>query len=144
MIKSVLCALDISQDNDTEVLRKADKLARLDDASLDVVTVVPNFGMTLVSTYFDDNFQQQAVKQAKVQLRERVGAILGEERNEDIRHIVATGSVYEEILELAEQTDVDLIVIGAHKPDLREYLLGPNAARVVRHSNCSVYVVRNK
>nr|WP_321443032.1 universal stress protein [uncultured Cohaesibacter sp.] len=144
MIKSVLCALDISQDNDIEVLRKADKLARLDDASLDVVTVVPNFGMTLVSTYFDDNFQQQAVKQAKAQLRERVGAILGEERNEDIRHIVATGSVYEEILELAEQTDVDLIVIGAHKPDLREYLLGPNAARVVRHSNCSVYVVRNK
>ncbi len=144
MIKSVLCALDISQDNDIEVLRKADKLARLDDASLDVVTVVPNFGMTLVSSYFDDNFQQQAVKEAKEQLRERVGAILGEERNEEIRHIVATGSVYEEILELAEQTDIDLIVIGAHKPDLREYLLGPNAARVVRHSNCSVYVVRNK
>ncbi|WP_114008427.1 universal stress protein [Cohaesibacter intestini] len=144
MIKSVLCALDISQDNDIEVLRKADKLARLDDASLDVVTVVPNFGMTLVSSYFDDNFQKQAVKEAKDRLRERVGSILGEERNEEIRHIVATGSVYEEILELAEQTDIDLIVIGAHKPDLREYLLGPNAARVVRHSNCSVYVVRNK
>ncbi|TLP46856.1 universal stress protein [Cohaesibacter sp. CAU 1516] len=144
MIKSVLCALDISQDNDIEVLRKADKLARLDDASLDVVTVVPNFGMTLVSSYFDDNFQKQAVKEAKDRLRERVGSILGDERNEEIRHIVATGSVYEEILELAEQTDIDLIVIGAHKPDLREYLLGPNAARVVRHSNCSVYVVRNK
>jgi len=144
MIKSVLCALDISQDNDIEVLRKADKLAQLDNASLDVVTVVPNFGMTLVSSYFDDNFQKQAVKEAKDRLRERVASILGDERNEEIRHIVATGSVYEEILELAEQTDIDLIVIGAHKPDLREYLLGPNAARVVRHSNCSVYVVRNK
>ena len=144
MIKSVLCALDISQENDAEVLRKADKLARLDDASLDVVTVVPNFGMTLVSSYFDENFQNQAVSDAQKSLRKRVGAILGEERNKDIRHIVATGSVYEEILELADQTGIDLIVIGAHKPDLREYLLGPNAARVVRHSNCSVYVVRSK
>lgn len=143
MIKSVLCALDISQENDIEVLRKANKLAQLDGASLDVVTVVPNFGMTLVSSYFDDNFQKQAVKEAQKQLRDRVGTILGEERNKEIRHIVATGSIYEEILELAEQTGIDLIVIGAHKPDLREYLLGPNAARVVRHSNCSVYVVRN-
>ncbi|MEP3300223.1 MAG: universal stress protein, partial [Pseudoruegeria sp.] len=36
----------------------------------------------------------------------------------------------------------DLIVIGAHRPDFKDYLLGPNAARVVRHSECSVYVVR--
>ena len=129
-------------ENDTNVLQIADKLARLDDASLDVITVVPNFGMTLVGSYFDDNFQKQAVSDAKSALKVRVGQILGEERNKEIRHIVATGSIYEEILQLAEQADVDLIVIGAHKPDLREYLLGPNAARVVRHSKCSVYVVR--
>ena len=39
-------------------------------------------------------------------------------------------------------SDDDLIVIGAHKPDFKDYLLGPNAARVVRHSHCSVHVVR--
>jgi len=26
---------------------------------------------------------------------------------------------------------------------LRDYLLGPNAAKVVRHADCSVYVVRD-
>lgn len=143
MTKSVLCAVDISQDNDTAVLITADKLARLDDARLDVVTVVPNFGMTLVGSYFDENFQKQAVADAKRALKTRVAQILGEDRNADIRHIVATGSVYEEILEAARQAESDLIVIGAHKPDLREFLIGPNAARVVRHSNCSVYVVRD-
>ena len=142
MTKSVLCAIDISQQNDTEVMLTADKLARLDDARLDIVTVVPNFGMALVGSYFDDNFQKQAVDNAKEAMKARVAEILGEERNKEIRHIVATGSIYEEILELAKQMKADLIVIGAHKPDLREYLLGPNAARVVRHSNCSVYVVR--
>lgn len=142
MTKSILCAIDISQQNDTEVLLTANKLAELDGARLDVITVVPNFGMTLVGSYFDDNFQKQAVTEAQSALKVRVGQILGEDRNKDIRHIVAVGSIYEEILELANQADSDLIVIGAHKPDLREYLLGPNAARVVRHSTCSVYVVR--
>lgn len=142
MTKKILCAVDISQKNDTEVLQTADKLARLDGASMDVVTVVPNFGMALVGSYFDDNFQKQAVSEAKQALKDRVVKVLGEERNSEIRHIVAAGSIYEEILQLAEQVGADLIVIGAHKPDLREYLLGPNAARVVRHSNCSVYVVR--
>ncbi|SNY90758.1 Nucleotide-binding universal stress protein, UspA family [Cohaesibacter sp. ES.047] len=142
MTKSILCAIDISQDNDTKVLEIADKLAKVDDARLDVITVVPNFGMTLVGSFFDENFQKQAVADAKSALKTRVEQILGLERNTSIRHIVATGSAYEEILEVATQINTDLIVIGAHKPDLKEFLIGPNAARVVRHSNCSVYVVR--
>jgi nucleotide-binding universal stress UspA family protein len=43
---------------------------------------------------------------------------------------------------MAIEAKSTVIVVGAHKPDLSEYLLGPNAARIVRHSKCSVYVVR--
>jgi universal stress protein F len=93
-----------------------------------VITVVPNFGVTLVSSYFDENFQDQIVNETQEKLTDIVGSVLGEERNKDIRHVVATGSIYEEILELAKRTNTDLIVIGAHKPQLREFLLGPNAA----------------
>jgi hypothetical protein len=32
----------------------------------------------------------------------------------------------------------------AHSPDLKDYLLGPNAARVVRHANQSVMVIRGR
>ena len=46
------------------------------------------------------------------------------------------------ILNLAKNTCASLIVVGAHKADLSDYLLGPNAARVVRHAKSSVYVVR--
>nr|WP_321455571.1 universal stress protein [uncultured Cohaesibacter sp.] len=142
MIKNVLCALDITQDNDAKVLETASKIAKLEEARLDVVTVVPNFSISLVGSYFDEKFQNQAVQDAKVALKKRVADILGADHVENLRHIVASGSIYEEILETAEQADSDLIVIGAHKPDLREMLIGPNAARVVRHSKCSVYVVR--
>ncbi|MCV6601077.1 MAG: universal stress protein [Cohaesibacter sp.] len=143
MSKAILCAVDISQtSSEEEVLQTAAKLAELDGASLDIVTVVPNFGMNLVGSYFDENFQKQAVKEAKQRLNDMVIKVLGTEWNDKVRHIVGAGSIYEEILQLAEQIDADLIVIGAHKPGLKEYLLGPNSARVVRHSKCSVYVVR--
>lgn len=143
MIKSVLCAVDVQQDDDTKVLQTADKLARLDNAQLDVITVVPSAGINLVASYFEENFQGQMVEQTREKLISKVSAVLGEDRNNDIRHLVTTGSIYEEILEVAKKTDADLIVIGAHQPHLSEYLLGPNAARVVRHSKASVYVVRD-
>lgn len=36
----------------------------------------------------------------------------------------------------------DLIVMASQRPELKDYLLGPNAARVVRHAEQSVLVVR--
>ena len=71
-----------------------------------------------------------------------VRKVLGDKADSDVRHIVATGNVYEEVLRVAETDSAYLIVIGSHRPALRDYLLGPNAARVVRHASCSVYVVR--
>lgn len=46
------------------------------------------------------------------------------------------------ILDYAASHDVDCIVIASHRPGLQDYLLGSTAARVVRHSPCSVHIVR--
>jgi nucleotide-binding universal stress UspA family protein len=59
-----------------------------------------------------------------------------------VQHIVGHGTAYEEILRVAGDIKSDLIVMGSHRPNMEDYLLGPNAARVVRHANCSVLVVR--
>lgn len=143
MTTSILAAIDVSQPElDREVLRVAERLARLDGARLDVITVVPDFGMSVVGQYFDKDFHDRAVARARRILNDFVIGVIGAEANRSVRHIVATGKAYEEILHAAREAGSDLIVIGAHKPELRDYLLGPNAARVVRHSDCSVYVVR--
>ncbi len=55
---------------------------------------------------------------------------------------VKHGSVYKEILALADAIDVDMIVMASHRPEMKEYLLGPNAARVVRHAKQSVTIIR--
>jgi nucleotide-binding universal stress UspA family protein len=124
------------------VLEEAARLAGLYGAQLDVITVVPDYGMSVVSNFFDKSYHDKAVEEARRRLNELVERALGAEANEKVRHIVATGNAYEEILHVAETDGAQLIVVGAHKPDFKDYLLGPNAARIVRHSNCSVHVVR--
>jgi len=142
-IGPVLCAVDISNPHrDDNVLRVAARLAALDNAQLDVITVVPDYGMTVVGTYFEKGHHEKAVEDARALLNDLVTEVLGEEANRKTRHIVATGNAYGEILRVAEAEGASLIVIGAHKPDFKDYLLGPNAARVVRHATCSVFVVR--
>ncbi|NOD63414.1 MULTISPECIES: universal stress protein [unclassified Ruegeria] len=143
MTRSVLCAIDISNGEiDVPVLQKAAALADLEGAQLDVVTVLPDFGESWVSGFFEPDFHDKAFEEAQATLTSLCVKALGSERNESIRHVVATGTAYQEILKTAEGAGSDLIVIGAHKPDFKDYLLGPNASRVVRHSSVSVYVVR--
>ena len=57
--------------------------------------------------------------------------------------IVENGTVYKEIVEAARDLKIDQIVMGAHRPSLADFLLGPNSARVARHAGCSVTVVRD-
>lgn len=143
MSRSILAAIDLNEtEHDAEVLRIAHKLAQLDSAQLDVVTVLPDFGMSVVGASFARDYHDQAVENARGLLNDFVEKTLGAEVNASIRHVVATGKIYAEILHAAKAAGADLIVIGSHRPELSDYLLGPNAARVVRHSGCSVYVVR--
>ena len=143
MTGPVLCAVDVSNPHrDDNVLRAAARLAALDEAQLDVITVVPDYGMSVVSGYFDKGHHEKVVEEARQLLSDLAAEVLGEKANESVRHIVATGNAYDEILRVAKADGASLIVIGAHKPDFKDYLLGPNAARVVRHSDCSVFVVR--
>jgi len=143
MTQTILCAIDINRaDEEKAVLKKAAQLAAMEGAQLDLITIVPDFGSTVVGVYFEEHQVTTARDTAAEKLSDFAQGVLGKEVNADVRHLVAVGSVYQEILQAAKLAGSDLIVLGAHNPDLKDYLLGPNAARVVRHADCSVYVVR--
>lgn len=56
---------------------------------------------------------------------------------------VAHGNAAATILERAEALGCDCVVIASHRPGgLRDWLIGSTAARVVRHAQCSVLVIR--
>ncbi|MBX2867561.1 MAG: universal stress protein [Acidiferrobacterales bacterium] len=56
--------------------------------------------------------------------------------------VVENGTVYREIVQAVKDLDINQVVMGAHRPSLADFLLGPNTARVARHAECSVTVVR--
>ncbi|GAB5446010.1 universal stress protein [Gymnodinialimonas sp.] len=142
MFNTILLPIDLSAENSwSKALPAALELAKGSDAALlHVMTVVPDFGMSVVGSFFEPGFEQQALHKVGQDLSDWIAAQVPEGIN--VQPHVMHGRVYDEIISAANQLNVDAIVMGSHTPDLSDYLLGPNAARVVRHANQSVFVVR--
>jgi nucleotide-binding universal stress UspA family protein len=141
MYKDVLLAIDLDDPSSwAKALPVAVGLCQAFGARLHAFTAVPDMGMSVVAQYFPENYEAKALEAAGKQL----AMLLDDKVPDDVelRHTVGLGTVYQEILEAAREIDADLIVLSSHRPELKDYLLGPNAARVVRHSNRSVLVVR--
>lgn len=141
MYKNVLLAIDLGEDASWEhALPDAVGLVDPDGGVLRIVTVVPDFGMTIVSSFFPDDFERKALATANEKLHEFVDAHVPEGLK--VQHIVKHGAPAEEILEAAKEVSTDVIVIGSHRPGLDHALIGSVAQRVVSRASCSVLVVR--
>ncbi len=140
MFKTILVPVDLGEVEMAQpAIDKAVELAQTTGGSLRLIyvrTIVPVTYMEFMPPTFDEEQQGEAEKRlaelaAKVKLpSDRVSAV------------VRLGSVYNEVLDEAEKTGADLVVVGSHRPTMATYLLGSNAATIVRHAKCSVLVVR--
>ena len=141
MFKSILLPIDLAAEASwKKPLQLAAELAR-DGGVVHVMSVLPDFGMSVVGSYFDKDFEGAALMDMTGQLKSWVSRNVPEGVKAEAH--VAHGSIYHEIMRLADKLGCDAIVMAAHRPELRDYLLGPNAARVVRHARQSVLVVRD-
>ena len=142
MYKHILLAIDLEHDKTWQKsLPTAIEYAEAFGSTIHAMVVVPDFGMSIVSNFFPKDHEKQSLDLAVGKLREWVAANVP--AGIQVQHIVGIGSPYEEILRVAGEISADLIVMGSHRPSMEDYLLGPNAARVVRHASCSVLVVRD-
>ncbi|MDJ1017914.1 MAG: universal stress protein [Paracoccaceae bacterium] len=141
MFKSILLPVDLNAEASwAKAAPIAVKMARDDGIPLHVATVVPDFGASMVSVYFEEGFEEKALHHAGEELNAWVEKHIPD--GVEVHPHVLHGRVYDEIMRAADSLEVDAIVMGSHRPELKDYLLGPNAARVVRHANQSVFVVR--
>ena len=142
MYHHILLAVDL---NDLEGAKRpteeALKLAQMTGASLHVMNVVPDFGMALVGSFFTKDHNAQMLVEAKAALQNWATERL--DGYDKLTLSVDQGTIYERILNAACELGVDLIIVGAHKSQLKDYLIGPNAARISRHAQQSVLVVRD-
>ncbi|MCF2872980.1 universal stress protein [Octadecabacter sp. G9-8] len=140
-MKRILCAIDLSHEDEAKkIIAEAEKLAGLYQASLSVMTVLPDYGSSWVGSFFKEGTLKKATEAAMGALYDVAGSATAQ--GDPIQHIVEVGVTYEEILATAQTVAADMIIVGAHKPDLTERLIGPNAARVARNAAVSVLVVR--
>jgi len=141
MYKDILLAVDLNDESSwKKAVPVAVEMAKASGGNIHVLTVVPDFGMSIVSQYFPDGYEKEVSEKVLADLKDFVAAHIPD--GVPVRHIVGEGTAYEVILRMAKEISADLIVVASHRPELKDYLLGPNAARVVRHANVSVLVVR--
>ncbi len=141
MYKNILLTVDLTEESSwKKALPTAVEYCQCAGATLHVLSVVPDFGMTVVAQFFPKDYENKTLEEARKELEKLCAE--GVPDGVTVKPIVAYGTIYEQIISVAESIKADLIVMAAHRPAVEDYLLGPNAARVVRHSSCSVLVVR--
>lgn len=141
MYKTILFPVDTGHPEQSQKAAEATAfLARQSGARLILLSVIPDFGMSIVGSFFPEDFTEKAKVEGRKVLAEFRAAHLPEDL--DCHLEVAHGNIYECIIRAADKHACDLIVMASHRPELADYLLGPNAARVVRHARQSVLVVR--
>ncbi|MCE8022253.1 universal stress protein [Halomonas sp. MCCC 1A11036] len=142
MYNKILLSVDLNEESSwSKALPTALTLCRTFDASLHVVTVLPDYHMPLVGSYFPRDFAKKA-HEALFQAQHR---FIEENVPEDIKvqSVIVDGSPWEAIVKAAKKLDIDLIVMASHnKRKFADYVLGPNAEHVVHHSKMSVMIVR--
>ena len=141
MFKTLLLAVDVNAPDGAErSMEAALSMARAEGATLHLLNVVPDPGMAIVGASLTKDQMQQALSAAQTELQNWAAAHVPA----DVQHQlhIAEGTVYDQILRTANDIGVDAIIVGAHRPALRDYLIGPNAARVARHATQSVFVIR--
>lgn len=140
MYANILVALDTEHGETMKgVLRAAQGIAAQHGARLHLLNVIPA-APVIVDEYLEVGYERLVSKDAEAKVL-ALTEDLGLDMNEISTH-VRFGVIYQEVLAQAEKCTADLIVLGAHKAGFYDFLLGGNAARVVRHAACSVFVVR--
>jgi universal stress protein F len=141
MARKILLTIDLGDpDSIARIFPVAEEMAEKYGDDLHILCVVPNYSMPIVGSFFPEQFEKKALKAASEALSEVIAA--NAKNPAAVKGHVANGSIYEEIIRVADDLGARLIVMESHRPALKDYLLGPNAARVVRHAKQSVYVHR--
>ena len=110
-------------------------------AELLLLHVLPGFGMSMVSSYFPAD----AIKHYRERAAGALRAILDKHVPQNVKAstLLREGTAYEEILAVARQEHVDLIVMpSADRPAVARWVPGSTAQKVVYHAHCSVLVLR--
>jgi nucleotide-binding universal stress UspA family protein len=141
--KLIMSPIDFSEHSD-DALQTATALASTFGSELCLVHVVPAIPKLppASAVFHEREYEDELHRQAQVRLDEIAGTIA--KRGVKVRSVVGTANdVSSELLRIAEDNGVDLIVIATHgMTGWHKLAFGSVAEKVVRVANCPVLVLR--
>jgi nucleotide-binding universal stress UspA family protein len=145
IFRTIMVATDGS-DLVKRAVKLAVEIARLSKAKIYAVHVITLEGNSIFHSSNEE--QKKALKeQLKTESIKATDYVenVGRASNIGVESIILEGNPANEILNFAEQNDIDLIVMGTHgKTTIQRFLIGSVSENVVRHSKRAVLVVRGE
>jgi nucleotide-binding universal stress UspA family protein len=141
MFNKILVPVDIDyKKTAAAVYQKAASIAKLSNAEIRLISVMPDFGMPIVASYISDEVRKEAKSRFKASLEQFVE----ESCEETVTYTVKTGKNWEEIVKAADRWGADLIVVYHNRRrEINEVFSKSCSQRVSDNANCSVLRLRN-
>lgn len=134
--KKILFATDLSVSN-KDVCRVAKDLEKTHAAELHVTHVIEPIGTYGRGFYYLGDLEKALEVQAVEHLNTFAALF---DIPQDNQHI-CVGNPKKEVVDLAQELNADLIVVGSHGAKGLSTLLGSTATYVLSHANCDVLTV---
>jgi nucleotide-binding universal stress UspA family protein len=134
MYKKIIVSLSLDHGIGEAAIALARRLKAEGGSILGVHVYEPMSGAA--SVYVSDEAVAKAFQAAKDALADRVDSAA------DVEGVLLKGHSGRRITDYATEVNADCVIVGSHKPGMRDIFLGSTAARIVRHAQCSVLVLR--
>ena len=143
-LKKILCPIDFSEHSFT-ALKIADEMAKIFHAELflvHVITPIPSVPTPPHPLVFDvlkyqDSLEVHSKKSLDDIAKNRISSGI------KVQQIVALGDPATEIIKIADENDVNLIVVATHgRTGLGHMIFGSVAEKIIRHASCPVLTKR--
>lgn len=136
MYKNIILPIDLGHKERAGAMLTAAKAVADKDARFFLVHVIDQVP-AYIASQLPEELHRDRLRIAATEL-EKLAAGAGV----NATVVTAHGHAADNILKAADDNGADIIIIASHKPGFQDYLIGSTAGRVVRHSKCSVLVIR--
>ena len=149
MVSSIYRKIMVATDGSEAVRRAVEtavEIAKISGAKLYAVYVIAS-GRLPISYPKDVGWERATFEYFRTEGKEATAYVenSGKAKNVEVESILLEGNPANEIIDFAEENDIDLIVMGTlGRTGIQRFLLGSVAENVVRHSKRAVLVVRGK
>ncbi|MEX3008187.1 universal stress protein [Hoeflea sp. TYP-13] len=135
MYKNILVPVLIDEHHDTQASYLAAQALADEGAKFTVLHVMETIP-TFVASQLPKEIMDKSWHEAEKALKQSAAALPG------AATCLESGHPGRFIVDFAKENGIDCIIIASHRPGIEDYFLGSTAARVVRHAQCAVHVIR--